>query len=150
MRCLLYPTGGSKSHFCWIPVKNDNLGLFKRPPFYTEDLNVARLFPSGVQHVTISMFPGTDLRLPRCYHVFTALRASSTIFNSTTAILHDQTWMGNILVVAVSKTPQLRLVHFPLPETALLDILICLYVYTSSAFAILSDRCACIRWTQSL
>jgi hypothetical protein len=124
IKCCVYTTGATKSHFAWMPVKN---GESTKPPFYPEDLHVTRWFPSGSKHVRVSTLPGTNLHLPWQYHIFTTTNSTSALLNRTTTILNDQSWMGNIRVFAVSKTTQARLVHCSHTEIVLIDVVVLLY-----------------------
>jgi len=109
---------------CWIPIANDPDWGFKEAPFYSDDLNMSQWFPLGAHTTCVSVFPGTNVRLSRHYHIFTTADPSVTTHNKALSKLHNQTWMGNIVVVALDKRTQSKVVQFPTRDIGLVDILI--------------------------
>jgi hypothetical protein len=69
-----------------------------------------------------------NLTLARNYHIFTTADVSSTVPNNALSKLHNQAWMGNIVVAAVGKRDPSKIVQFPLVDVGLLDILVSMYV----------------------
>lgn len=125
VKCLVYPTAGTKSQNCWFAVPHSKYCGPKEGPFWADDLDFTSWFPRGASRTSISYFPGTDVRLPRTYHIFTTRDPSSAVPNMTLLKLQSQLWMGNIVVVADHMRSS-KIVQFPPSEIMLLDSVVTL------------------------
>lgn len=125
-KCLVYPTAGTRSQNCWFAVPNCKWWGTKEGPFWAEDLDLTTWFPRGASHTSLSHFPGTDVRLPRTYHIFTTRDPLSAVPNMTLLKLQNQLWMGNIVIVADHVRSESKVVQFPYNEAMLLDVIVTL------------------------
>jgi len=99
-----------------VDVLVNNVGIFEPKPFAEiPDADWYRLFEINVM---------SGVRLSRHYHIFTTADPSVTTHNKALSKLHNQTWMGNIVVVALDKRTQSKVVQFPTRDIGLVDILI--------------------------